>query len=278
MRATVLTVVPRVVRILSRIRQAEAQVPAPATADQRVEEPVPVIASPVRVQKTPTRRWQITRSVKRKSPRLCPWRSPRESRGPPSHFGGSRSWAYLYRRSFPINNVDPSGLDWRIYVTHNGPQGGHTYIGVGKGNKWVTFGRNIKAKRSEEKCDNKPEFKPQFMFGSSEPGLVESPDRNFSNGVGDAVKTFKTSPREDKKMLKYLNDMAKSETEFGLSDHNCATFVRDALTTQPSVLERNGIDPDRAWSVWTPSMVEDYVNGAKFMNTQEYLDLLNPRL
>ena len=111
MRVTVVAVVPRVVRILSRIRQAEAQVPAPVTADQPAEEPAPVVASPVRVQKMPTRRWTNTRSVKRKSPSLCAWWAPTGARAPPSHFGGSRSWAYLHTRSFPINRVDPLGLE-----------------------------------------------------------------------------------------------------------------------------------------------------------------------
>ena len=110
MRVAALAVVPRVIRVLSRIPQAEAQCPAPVANDQRIEEPAPVVASPVRLQKPPTRRWQTSGSVKRKSPPLCAWWAPTGSRAPPSHFGGSRSWAYTHRRSFPINASDPDGL------------------------------------------------------------------------------------------------------------------------------------------------------------------------
>ena len=117
MRVAALAVVPRVVRVLSRIHQAEAQVAAPVSNDQRIEEPPPVVASPARVQKTPTRRWLISSSVKRRSPPLCAWWAPTGSRAPPSHFGGSRSSAYTHRRSFPINAVDPMGTD-------HGPWGG----------------------------------------------------------------------------------------------------------------------------------------------------------
>ena len=109
-RVAVLAVVPRVVRVLSKVWQAEAQVPAPVTADQRVEEPIPVVTGPVRVRKAPTRRWQIFRSVKRNIPWLCAWWTPKSGRAPPSHFGGSRSWAYLHTRSFPVNASAPNGL------------------------------------------------------------------------------------------------------------------------------------------------------------------------
>jgi len=110
MRVAALAVVPRVIRVLSRIHQAEAESPAPVATDQRIEELAPIVASPARVRKTPTKRLQIFNSVKRKSPPLWAWRAPSRSQAPPLHFGGSRSWAYLHRRSFPINTVDPDGL------------------------------------------------------------------------------------------------------------------------------------------------------------------------
>ena len=108
MRVAALAVVPRVIRALKRNHQAEARLPAPAEVEQPLEKPEPVVTSPAKLQK---RRWTITRSVKTKSPWLCAWWSPAGTRGPPSHFGGSRSWAYLHRRSFPINWRDPAGLD-----------------------------------------------------------------------------------------------------------------------------------------------------------------------
>lgn len=111
MRVAALALVPRVIRALSRKPQAEARLPAPAEVEQPLEKPEPVVTSPAKVQKTPARRWTITRSVKRESAILCGWWAPTGTRGPPSHFGGSRSWAYLHRRSFPINRVDPEGLD-----------------------------------------------------------------------------------------------------------------------------------------------------------------------
>lgn len=117
MRVAALAVVPRVIRALSRNHQAEARLPAPAEVEQPLEKPEPVVASPAKLQKTPARRWTITRAVKTKSPWLCAWWSPTGTRGPPSHFGGSRSWAYLHRRSFPIGWVDPSGLDRIEYFT-----------------------------------------------------------------------------------------------------------------------------------------------------------------
>jgi len=116
MRVAALAVVPRVIRALKRNHQAEARLPAPAEVEQPLEKPEPVVTSPAKLQK---RRWTITRSVKTKSPWLCAWWSPAGTRGPPSHFGGSRSWAYLHRRSFPINNVDPTGLDIRVTFEDN---------------------------------------------------------------------------------------------------------------------------------------------------------------
>ena len=117
MRVAALALVPRVIRALSRKPQAEARLPAPAEVEQPLEKPEPVVTSPAKVQKTPARRWTITRSVKRESAILCGWWAPTGTRGPPSHFGGSRSWAYLHRRSFPINRSDPSG---RSFLAANG--------------------------------------------------------------------------------------------------------------------------------------------------------------
>jgi len=123
MRVAALAVVPRVIRVLSRIHQAEAESPAPVATDQRIEELAPIVASPARVRKTPTKRLQIFNSVKRKSPPLWAWRAPSRSQAPPLHFGGSRSWAYLHRRSFPINASDPSGLEQAPPGYHYGPGG-----------------------------------------------------------------------------------------------------------------------------------------------------------
>ena len=114
MRVAALAVVPRVIRALSRTPQAEASLPASAEVQQTLEKPEPVVTSPAKVQKTPARRWTITRSVKRESPILCGWWAPTGTRGPPSHFGGSRSWAYTHRRSFPISNIDPEGLETEL--------------------------------------------------------------------------------------------------------------------------------------------------------------------
>ena len=110
MRVAALAVVPRVIRILKRSHPAEAQLPASTTTDQRVEEPAPAVETTSRVRKAPTRRWQISPSVKAESPSFPAWWSPTSVRAPPFAGTKTRSRVYLHRRSFPINRVDPSGL------------------------------------------------------------------------------------------------------------------------------------------------------------------------
>ena len=119
MRVAVLAVLPRVIRILKRSHPAEAQLPAPATTDQRVEEPAPAVENTSPLRKAPTRRWLISASVKAESPSLSAWCFPTSVRAPPFAGAKTRSRVYLHRRSFPINSVDPSGLDPRTSLLND---------------------------------------------------------------------------------------------------------------------------------------------------------------
>ena len=112
LRVAALAVAPQVIRVLTRPSQAEAQRAVPVATEQHTEQPAPAVTSPPKkVQRPPPPLWQNAVSTKRKSPTLRAWWAPRGSRGPPSPRGGSRSWAYLHPRSYPINFVDPDGLE-----------------------------------------------------------------------------------------------------------------------------------------------------------------------
>lgn len=112
LRVAALAVAPQVIRVLTRPSQAEAQRAVPVATEQHTEQPAPVVTSPLKkVQIPPPPLWQNSVSTKRKSPILRAWWASRGSRGPPSPRAGSRSWAYLHPRSYPVNFVDPDGLE-----------------------------------------------------------------------------------------------------------------------------------------------------------------------
>jgi len=112
MRAAALTVVPRVINVLRGASAVETRCPAPEVIAERLEEPPVAVTSPPKVQKTTSQRWVLSAFIEVQSPLLSAWFGPVESRGPPSHFGGKGFSAYLHPRSFPINGVDPSGLEY----------------------------------------------------------------------------------------------------------------------------------------------------------------------
>ena len=116
-----LAVVPRVISLLNRTPKVNLRQEAPV--ETPVAEAPAVLEAVLKTRQVATPRRQNSHALLAETPSLQAWQSPSAARAPPLAGAETRSRAYLYRRSFPINEADPSGLD----VSINGRQ--HTING-----------------------------------------------------------------------------------------------------------------------------------------------------
>lgn len=111
-RVVALAVLPRVTSALARAPKAELEI----AVAPRVEE-TPAVEEPIlKIRKVASPRWPLSLQITPGSPPLQARRSPTGARAPPFAGAGTRSRAYLHRRSYPINRVDPMGLDPSLWV------------------------------------------------------------------------------------------------------------------------------------------------------------------
>ena len=105
-RVVALAVLPRVTSALARAPKAELEI----AVAPRAEETPAVEEAALKIRKVASPRWPNSLQTTPKRPPLQAWRTPVGARAPPLAGAGTRSRAYLHRRSYPINRVDPSGL------------------------------------------------------------------------------------------------------------------------------------------------------------------------
>ena len=105
-RVVALAVLPRVTSTLARAPKTELEI----AVAPRVEETPAVEEPALKIRKVASPRWANSLQIISGIPSLQAQRSPTSARAPPFVGAGTRSRAYLHRRSYPINSSDPSGL------------------------------------------------------------------------------------------------------------------------------------------------------------------------
>lgn len=108
-RVAALAVVPRVISLLNRTPKVNLRQEAPV--ETPVAEAPAVLEAVLKTRQVATPRRQNSHALLAETPSLQAWQSPSAARAPPLAGAETRSRAYLYRRSFPVNRVDPMGLE-----------------------------------------------------------------------------------------------------------------------------------------------------------------------